>query len=95
MSEIDDFKLVPVDETASEDVRNWEEVYNEVFVLAPGRNPEEKMPFSLKEDLLKTMTKLILMNDKKNGTNNFNELYEKHKSLITRIGTYIINNSIH
>ena len=45
------------------------------------------MTFKLKEHIMKSMTNLIISNDEKNGTNNFHWLYEKHKSLITRIGT--------
>ena len=87
MNEINDynFQLVPVN-GVSQDIRDWEEIYNEVFILAPGRNPEKKMTFGLKERIMKIMTHQIISNDKKNGTNNFNLLYEKHKSLITRIG---------
>lgn len=87
MTELNDFNLVNVDDTVSEDIRNWEEMYNEVFVLAPGRNPEQKMLFNMKEDIMKIMTLSIITNDKKNGTNRFNMLYEKHKLLITHIGT--------
>ena len=87
MTELNDFNLVNIDDAVSEDIRNWEEMYNEVFVLAPGRNPEQKMPFNMKEDIMKIMTLSIITNDKKNGTNLFSMLYEKHKLLITHIGT--------
>jgi hypothetical protein len=87
MTELNDFNLVDVDDAVSEVIRNWEEMYNEVFVLAPGRTSEQKMSFDMKEDIMKTMTFSIITNDKKNGTNNFSILYEKHKLLITHIGT--------
>ena len=82
------FQLLQVSgDAVSEDIRDWEEVYNEVFILAPGRNPEKKMTFHMKEYIMKNMTHLIIANDRKYGTNNFHLLYEKHKSLIARIGT--------
>ena len=43
MNEINDynFQLVQVN-GVSQDIRDWEEIYNEVFILAPGRNPGKK-----------------------------------------------------
>jgi hypothetical protein len=76
------FKLVEILSDIPE-IRDWEEVYNDVFVLAPSLNLEKKMTFNQKEDCLKLMTQVIIQNDKKNNTNIFKILYNKHVKIFS------------
>jgi hypothetical protein len=76
------FELVKILSDIPE-IRAWEEVYNDVFVLAPSLNLEKKMTFNQKEDCLKLMARVIIQNDKKNNTNIFEILYNKHVKIFS------------
>ena len=76
------FKLVEILSDIPE-IRDWEEVYNDVFVSAPSLNLEKKMTFNQKEACLKLMTMVIIQNDKKNNTNIFESLYNKHVKIFS------------
>ena len=82
MSEL---KLISIDEQSPRIIRDWQTVYNELFILAPARAAPKTMSFKEKEACLKAVTWKIAEDDKTNGTANFEELCVKHGTLISQI----------
>jgi hypothetical protein len=77
------YSLIAINKNVPQDIQDWEELFNSVYIVAP----TQRMSLKRRQFLIKVMICSIMANDKKNNTKNFNLLYDKHKSLITRIAT--------
>lgn len=74
------YELIPKDKDTPQDITEWENLYNELFVNTPNLFTLENKTYFVRFQLKK-----IIENDKINETNNFNLFYTKHENLIKKI----------
>ena len=74
------YELIVKDKDMPIDIRDWENLYNEVFVNNPNLFTLEKKTYIVRFQLKK-----IIENDKLNETNNYTIFYTKHEKLIKKI----------
>lgn len=73
-------ELILKDEDTPQDISDWEDLYNELFVNHPNLFPLEKKTY-----IVRLQLKKIIENDKLNETNNYTIFYTKHEKLIKKI----------
>lgn len=74
------YELIPKDKNTPQDISDWEDLYNELFVNTPNL-----ITLEIKTHLIRLQLKKIIENDKLNETNNYTIFYNKHEKLIKKI----------
>ena len=75
------YELIPKDKDTPQDISDWEDLYNELFVV----NTPNLFTLEEKTYFVRFQLKKIIENDKLNETNNYTIFYNKHEKLIKKI----------